>query len=50
MQDRQRHQKYRSQKAKATWEIVKRLSRLPPRGKRKIAIQQLLPILAYLRV
>jgi len=26
MQDQQRHQKYRSQKAKAAWEIVRRLN------------------------
>jgi len=31
----------------AAWAIVRRLSRLPPRGKRKIVAQQLLPILTY---
>jgi len=43
----QRHQKYRSQKAKAAWEVVRRLSKLPAGGKRVIATQQLLPILTY---
>ena len=47
MQDQQRLQKYRAQRMKAAWEIVKRLSRLPARGKRKIMAQKLLPILTY---
>jgi len=47
MQDQRRHQKYRSQKAKAAWEVVKRLSKLPAKGKRSILTQQLLPILTY---
>jgi len=47
MQDQRRHQKYRSQKAKAVWEVVKRLSKLPAKGKRAILTQQLLPILTY---
>ena len=47
MQDQRRHQKYRHQKAKAAWEIVKRLNKLPARGKRAILTQQLLPILTY---
>jgi len=47
MQDQRRHQKYRSQKAKAAWEVVRRLSKLPARGKRAILTQQLLPILTY---
>ena len=38
MRDVRRHQKYRCQKAKAVWEVVKRLNRLPPREKRKIAV------------
>jgi len=42
-----RHQKYRSQKAKAAWEVVKRLCQLPARGKRTLVMQQLLPILTY---
>ena len=41
--DQRRHQKYRSQQRKAAWEVVKRLSRLKPLGKRKIVIQQMLP-------
>ena len=47
MQDQRRHQKYRCQKAKAAWEVVRRLSRLPARGKRSVLTQQLLPILTY---
>ena len=47
MQDQRRHQKYRCQKAKAAWDMVKRLSKLPARGKRQILTQQLLPILTY---
>jgi len=47
MQDQRRHRKYRSQKAKAAWEVVKRLSKLPAKGKRSILTQQLLPILTY---
>jgi len=47
MLDQRRHQKYRCQKAKAAWEVVKRLSKLPAKGKRTILTQQLLPILTY---
>jgi len=47
MGDTRRHQKYRAQKGKAAWEVVRRLSRLPALGKRKIATQQLLPIITY---
>jgi len=47
MQDQRRHQKYRSQKAKAAWDMIRRLSRLPAEGKRKVLTQQLLPILTY---
>jgi len=47
MQDQRRHQKYRCQKAKAAWEVVRRLSKLPARGKTAILTQQLLPILTY---
>jgi len=39
-----RHQKYRAQRAKAAWELVRRL---PARGKRRIVTQQILPILTY---
>ena len=42
-----RHQKYRAQRARAAWEMVKRLSKLTALGKRKIVIQQILPILTY---
>jgi len=38
MGDQKRHQKYRAQKAKAAWELVRRLSRLPARRKRRIVI------------
>jgi len=47
IQDKSRHQKYRCQKTKAAWEVVKRLNRLPASGKRRITTQQLLPILTY---
>jgi len=47
MGDQRRHQKYRTQKAKAAWEMVRRLSRLTALGKRKIVTQQILPILTY---
>jgi len=36
IQDQRRHQKYRSQKAKAAWKVVKRLSKLPALGKRTL--------------
>jgi len=45
--DRSRHQKYRTQKAKMAWEMVRRLGRLTAAGKRKIVIQQILSILTY---
>jgi len=47
MQDQRRHQKYRSQKAVAAWEIVKRLCKLPAKGKRTLVTQQLLPIFFF---
>jgi len=47
MQDQRRHQKYRCQKSKAAWEVIRRLCKLPACGKRKILTQQLLPILTY---
>ena len=47
MQDQRRHQKYRCQKTKAAWEVIKRLSKLPTKGKRTILTQQLLPMLTY---
>ena len=47
MGDKRRHQKYRAQRARAAWEMVKRLGRLSAVGKRKVIIQQILPILTY---
>ena len=47
MGDRCRHQKYRTQKANAAWEMVRRLNKLTALGKRKIVTQQILPILTY---
>jgi len=47
IQDRQRHQKYRSSKTMAAWEVVRRLCKLPAKGKRALVTQQLLPILTY---
>jgi len=47
MQDQGRHQKYRNQKAKTAWEVVKRLCKLLAKGKRALVTQQLLPILTY---
>jgi len=50
MQNQRRHQKYRSQKAVAAWEmVVKRLCKLPAKGKRTLVTQQLLPDI-WLRV
>ena len=47
MQDQRRHQKYKSQKAVAAWEVVRRLCTLPAMGERVLVTQQLLPILTY---
>jgi len=47
MGDQRRHQKYRAQKARAAWEMVKGLGRLSAVGKRRIITQQILPILTY---
>jgi len=47
MGDKRRHQKYRAQKARAAWELVRRLGKLTAIGKKKIVIQQILPILIY---
>lgn len=47
MGDQRRHQRYRTQKARAAWEIVRWLGRLPAREQRKIVVQQILPILTY---
>ena len=45
--DRIRHQKYRTQKASAAWNMVRRLSKLSAAGKRKVIVQMILPILTY---
>ena len=42
-----RHTKFREGKAKAASQQVRRLTRLPPREKKKIVVSQLLPILMY---
>jgi len=47
MGDQRRHQKYRTQRAKAAWDMVRRLSKLAAIGKRRIITQQILPILTY---
>jgi len=47
MGDQRRHQKYRAQKAKAAWEVIRRINKLPEWGKRKIVTQQILSILTY---
>jgi len=47
MGDQRRHQKYRTQKAKAAWDMVRRLSKLAAVSKRRIIVQQILPILTY---
>jgi len=45
--DQRRHQKYRTQKAKGAWSMVRRLSKLNSAGKRRVITQQILPILTY---
>ena len=45
--DKSKHQKYRMQKAKAAWNVVRRLTRLPPAEKCKIVVSQIIPILLY---
>lgn len=45
--DARRHHKYRESKARAMWELVRRLTRLPSREKRKIIVSQIIPILTY---
>jgi len=47
MGDQQRHQNYRTQKAKAAWDMVRRLSNLGADKKRRVVTQQILPILTY---
>ena len=43
--DKKKHQKYRAQKARAMWNVVKRLTRLPLREKAKVVVAQILPTL-----
>ena len=45
--DRKRHQKCREGKANAAFQLIKRLTRLPPREKNKIVVSQLMAILTY---
>ena len=40
-------QKYRVQKMRAAWGMIKRLTRLPPREKAKVVVGQPLPMLPY---
>ncbi|KAF8416439.1 hypothetical protein EV426DRAFT_721797 [Tirmania nivea] len=47
MRSRRKHQAYRTAKGKAAWELVRRLTKLPPKGKKQIVCGQLLPILTY---
>ena len=42
-----KHWKFRTGRAEAAFNIVRRLSRLPPEEKRKVVIGKLLPILTY---
>ena len=44
---RNRHQKFRQAKANAAFQLIRRLTRLPPREKKKIVVSQLMPILTY---
>ena len=45
--NRGKHQKYREKKANAAFMLIRRLSRLPRKEKKKIVVSQLLPILTY---
>ena len=47
IQDERLHWKERTRKARAAWELVRRLRRLPPSCKKQIVCGQLLPILTY---
>ena len=42
-----RHWKFRTGRAEAAFNVIRRLTRLPPEEKRKVVIGQLLPILTY---
>ena len=45
--DKRKHQKYRTQKARAMWNMVKRLTRLPPKEKAQLVVSQIILILTY---
>ena len=45
--DRKKHQKFREGTANASFQLVRRRSRLPPREKKNIVVSQLLPNLTY---
>lgn len=45
--NQERHHKCREEKANAAFQMVRRLTRLPPREKKKIVVSQLLPILTH---
>ena len=45
--DKKRHQKFREEKANAAFQLVRRLSRLPAKEKKKIVVSQLMAILTY---
>lgn len=45
--DKRKHQKYRTQKATAMWNVIKKLTRLLPEEKAQIIVSQILPILTY---
>ena len=45
--DWKKHQKYRPQRTRAAWGMIKRLTRLPPRETAKLVVGQLLPMLLY---
>ena len=45
--NRRKHQKYRTQKTRAVWGMIRSLTRLLPREKAKVVVGQLLPMLLY---
>ena len=45
--DPRKHQKYRTQKTRAAWGMIRRVTRLPPREKAKVVVGQFLPMLLY---
>ena len=47
VKNRARHQKYRAAKARAMWQVVKRLSRLPPKEKKQVACGEILQVLTW---